>query len=116
MPHQWPEVGILASIHETTPMLGTYFTGLGGFCSIVAFLGCKSLVWVPFSPKASWPPGQGGQGDKGVRSDKQDLVQPVSMTEEALQELTSVNYLSFIPEYRGYIGLGTVVEKLPNLY
>ena len=39
----------------------------------------------------------------------------VGLTEKALWRMTSVNQLSFIPEYRKYIGLGTLGTN-PNLH
>ena len=48
---------------------------------------------------------------EGIELGNRVLVS-VGLTETALQEITSVNQLSFIPEYRKHIGLGSLGTNL----
>lgn len=56
------------------------------------------------------------QQGQGVEAMTESLEQPVNMRKTAVQETTSVTLLNFTPEYREYIGLGTVAGKSPNLH
>lgn len=52
---------------------------------------------------------------KGVEAMTENLGQPANMLEIALWVMTSVNQLHFTPEYREYVGLGSLGTN-PNLH
>lgn len=68
---------------------------------------------VPFFFQFCWPP---VHEDKGVEAATENFAWAVNMLEIAFEYTASVRQLSFNPEYREYVRLGTVAGESPNLH
>lgn len=68
---------------------------------------------VPLYPQVRWPP---VHEDKGAETTTESFAWPVNTMEIASQESNSVRQISFIPGYRGYIGLGMIAGQSTNFH
>lgn len=71
-------------------------------------------LWSPPFPCS--PLAISSRGQMGRNGDRKLCMWPVNPAGMALQEVVSVSQVNFIPEYRKFVGLGTVAGKSPNLF